>query len=209
MAPTFNQLERTRRTLVERLKNWDDQKSWQDFFQAYWKLIYNAATKAGLSHDEAQDVVQETVVAVTKRIKDLKYDPALGSFRGWLLHTTRWKITDQFRRRLPGQRSSPDEKPANTRDTSTEDGIPDPNFNWDDWWNDEYEKNLMDAALQRIKTQVSPKQWQMFECYALKRWPIKKVTQTLEVSATHVYVANHRITALLKKEIKKLQEELY
>ena len=86
----------TRRSLLSRLKDWDDQRSWKDFFDTYWKLIYNAALKAGLSHDEAEEVVQETVLTVTRKIKDLKYDPALGSFKGWLLNTTRWRIADQF-----------------------------------------------------------------------------------------------------------------
>ena len=29
----------TRWTLIERLKNWDDQESWRQFFDTYWKLI--------------------------------------------------------------------------------------------------------------------------------------------------------------------------
>jgi RNA polymerase sigma-70 factor (ECF subfamily) len=110
---------------------------------------------------------------------------------------------------LPRDQSPHSAKPANTRDTATEDAIADPSFNWEDWWTEQYEKNLMDAALEKVKTKASPKQWQMFDCYSLKKWPIKKVTQTLEVSATHVYVANHRVTAQIKKEIKKLQEERF
>ena len=35
-------LAATRRSLVDRLVNWDDQKRWQEFFDTYWKLIYAA-----------------------------------------------------------------------------------------------------------------------------------------------------------------------
>ena len=91
----------TRRSLVERLGDWRDQKNWQEFFETYWKLIYSVAVKAGLTEAEAQDVVQETVITVAKRVEGLKYDPALGSFKGWLLHITRWRIADQFRKREP------------------------------------------------------------------------------------------------------------
>jgi len=31
-----------RRSLAERLANWDDRKRWQEFFDTYWKLIYAA-----------------------------------------------------------------------------------------------------------------------------------------------------------------------
>jgi len=91
----------TRRSLLERLKNWEDQKSWVDFFDTYWKLIYGVARKAGLTEVEAQDVVQETVITVAKKMGEFKTDPAFGSFKSWLLLITRRRITDQFRRRPP------------------------------------------------------------------------------------------------------------
>ena len=87
----------TRRSLVDRLVNWDDQKRWQEFFDTYWKLIYSAARKSGLTDAEAQEVVQETVITVAKKIDKLKYDPAIGSFKGWLLQITRWRIADQLK----------------------------------------------------------------------------------------------------------------
>ena len=95
-------LAATRRSLVDRLVNWDDQKRWQEFFDTYWRLIYSTARKAGLTDAEAQEVVQETVITVAKKIDKLKYDPAIGSFKGWLLQITRWRIVDQFRKREPG-----------------------------------------------------------------------------------------------------------
>ena len=52
----------TRWSLISRLKDWDDRESWKNFFDTYWKLIYGAAIKAGLSDVEAEEVVQETVI---------------------------------------------------------------------------------------------------------------------------------------------------
>src|SRR6478672_13648173 len=94
----------TRRSLVDRLANWDDRKRWQEFFDTYWKLIFSAARKSGLTEVEAQEVVQETIITVAKKVGQLRYDPARGSFKGWLLHITRWRIADQFRKRQPGER---------------------------------------------------------------------------------------------------------
>src|SRR6201987_1809392 len=91
----------TRRSLVDRLANWGDQRRWQEFFDTYWKLIYSTARKSGLTDEEAQDVVQETIITVAKKIDKLRYDPAIGSFKGWLLHITGWRIVDQFRKREP------------------------------------------------------------------------------------------------------------
>src|SRR5437016_1793823 len=74
----------TRWSLVRRLKDWDDHESWRDFFNTYWKLIYSAAMQSGLTDAEAQEVVQETVITVAKKMSSFKADPAFGSFKGWL-----------------------------------------------------------------------------------------------------------------------------
>src|SRR5882762_11747856 len=80
----------TRDTLLSRLKDWQDEESWRDFFNIYWKLVYGFALKAGLSDQEAQEVVQETVITVARRIPEFRYDPARCSFKTWLLNLTRW-----------------------------------------------------------------------------------------------------------------------
>ena len=82
----------TRYSLLRRLQNWDDQESWKDFFNTYWRLIYSVAIKSGLTEAEAQDVVQEVVICMAKGIHAFKRDRALGSFKGWLRNITRWRI---------------------------------------------------------------------------------------------------------------------
>jgi hypothetical protein len=66
----------------------------------------------------------------------------------------------------------------------------------------------VDIAIERIKTQIGVKQLQMFDLYVLKNVPLHKVTQTLHVSATLVYVTKHRVSALVKREVPRLEKEL-
>lgn len=101
MKRTNDEMTSTRASLIDRLKDWQDESSWRDFFNIYWKLIYGVARKAGLTDAEAQDVVQETLVSVAKHMPAFKYDPSIGSFRAWLLNMTRWRIINQFRKRQP------------------------------------------------------------------------------------------------------------
>lgn len=207
MATERDEFLPTRRSLLSRLKDWQDAKSWQDFFNTYWKLIYGTAIKAGLTDAEAQDVVQETILTVAKQMAGFKYDPAVGSFKGWLLTTTRWRITDQLRKRRPAD--APRRRGAEEKDrTATIERIPDPaGFDLEAIWEEEWEKNLMDAALQRVKQKVSAKQYQIFDLHVMKNWPVQKVASTLGVSDGQVYLAKHRITNLLKEEIKHLETE--
>jgi DNA-directed RNA polymerase specialized sigma24 family protein len=55
---------------------------------------------------------------------------------------------------------------------------------------------------------VDSKQWQMFDLYALKEWPVKDVAKALGVSVGRVYLTKHRISALLKKEMKRMEPRL-
>src|SRR3974390_1087925 len=91
----------TRRSLLDRLRNWEDQAGWREFFDTYWKFIYSMAIRAGLSDQEAEDVVRETVASVAKNMPEFQYDPERCSFKGWLMHVPRLRIVDQLRRRQP------------------------------------------------------------------------------------------------------------
>ncbi|MBI2948968.1 MAG: sigma-70 family RNA polymerase sigma factor [Verrucomicrobia bacterium] len=198
----------TRRSLLTRLKDWDDQESWKDFFNTYWKLIYGVAVKSGLSDPEAQDVVQETVVSVAKKMHEFKYDPAAGSFKNWLLLITRRRITDHLRKEYR-QVDVAEPRPKEGPETSTIERFADPALPaLDQMWEAEWEKNLMDAAMQRVKRQVKSKQWQIFDFYVLKKWPVTKVTRSLGVSITQVYLAKHRVARLIKKEIETLEKRM-
>jgi RNA polymerase sigma-70 factor (ECF subfamily) len=195
----------TRRSLVERLANWDDQRRWQEFFDTYWKLIYSAARKSGLTDTEAQEVVQETVIIVAKSIDKLKYDPAIGSFKGWLLQITRWRIADQFRKREPGNAKPP--RSEDDRATATIERVPDSRVvDLDAVWEAEWKENLLEAAITRVKKKMEPRQFQIFDCYVRKEWPAQKVAERLGVNVGQVYLARHRVGALLKKEIKMLEK---
>src|SRR5687767_8483394 len=197
----------TRTSLLRRLKQWEDQESWRDFFNTYWKLIYGTAVKAGLNDAEAQDVVQDTVIAVAKKIEDFKYDPALDSFKGWLLYLTRKRIALHYRKRERERRGSAGD--AEVMPLNELERIPDPaGVDLEAIWNEEWETSLADAALARVKEQVNPKQFQMFNFYVLKQWPVKEVAKTLEVSVAQIYLAKHRISNLVQKEVKRLQNGL-
>ena len=193
----------TRTSLLRRMKQWDDQESWRDFFNTYWKLIYGAAVKAGLNDAEAQDVVQDTVIAVAKKIEDFKYDPEIDSFKGWLLYLTRKRIALHYRKRERDRGG----KGAEPLPSASElEQIPDPaGVDIEAIWNEEWETSIADAALARVKEQVNPKQFQIFNFYVLKQWPVAEVAKTLGVSVAQVYLAKHRIASLVQKEVKRLQ----
>ncbi len=190
------------------MKHWSDDKSWQEFFDAYAKLIYRFAVKAGLNDAEAQDAVQETIITVAKNIQDFRYDRSVGSFKGWLLHIARWKVVDQFRKRRPGE-GHPSRNSEKTTRTSTIQRIPDPaGLRLEIVWDEEWKISILEAATERVKHRVNPIHFQIFDMYVLRKWPVEKVTRALGVSDDQVYAAKSRISALLKKEIAVLERSI-
>lgn len=208
MAQSGDELIPTRATLIERLKDWQDQASWQDFFDTYWKLIYGVARKAGMTEVEAQDVVQETMLSVAKHMPTFKYDPAIGSFKAWLLNMTRWRIVDQVRKR--GQPAASGRAfTDSTTGTATTDRVVDPaGAQLDQLWDIEWEKALVDAALLKVKHRVNPEKYQIFDFYVNKSWSPEKVAKHFGVSVADVYMARHRVTDMIKDEVKRLEKEM-
>lgn len=198
----------TRATLIQRLKNWQDQSSWQDFFDTYWKLIFSIARKGGLTEAEAQDVVQETMVSVARHMPSFKYDPSVGSFKAWLLNLTRWRMTDQLRKRGPIATF-----PGSNEETSTSsylmDKMVDPaSHTLDQMWDSEWEKNLLNAAISKVKRRLDPQKYQIFDFYVNKEWPAEKVAESFGISVDQVYLAKHRITEMIREEVKRLEREM-
>ena len=204
----MDELIPTRATLIQRLKNWQDQSSWQDFFDTYWKLIYGVATKGGLTEAEAQDVVQETMISVAKHMPTFEYDPSLGSFKTWLLNMTRWRITDQLRKRGPFAASQAASEDTTTGTRTVEKVVDPASQNLDALWDAEWEKNLLDAAMAKVKRRLDPHKYQVFDLYVNKRWTPEKVAATLGISVDQVYLAKHRTTEMIKEEVKRLEGKM-
>lgn len=195
----------TRGSLLARLQDWQDNEGWREFFDAYWRLIYNFARQRGLEHEEAEEVVQETVVAVAKSIGRFRYDPAVCRFKTWLLGVTWSKIANLLARRARQPEAPvPLAKAGNGPDFAYD--LPDDRTGeLDRAWEEEWKRNLAEVALERVKRRVSIEQFQMFDLFVVKRWSARDVARTLGVTIGHVYVAKHRITRLLRKEAEALE----
>src|SRR5437016_4878057 len=198
MIPGHGTSLETRPSLLRRLKSGDDPQSWKDFYRIYGGLIRFFAEKAGLTADEAEEVVQETAIGVARRLPEFVYDPKVCRFKTWLLNLTRWRIQDQLRKREKGgQASGPSDKAkvsprasGDTESTGTIERIPDPvvpefGADWDAAW----EKNLFTQALERVRGQIEERQFQVFDLYVIKEWPPAEVAQTLGISIARVYLA--------------------
>jgi RNA polymerase sigma-70 factor (ECF subfamily) len=202
------ELAPTRLSLLERLRDLDDHGSWQEFFDTYWKLIYCAAIKGGLSDTDAEDVVQETIIGIARNMENFRYQPEVCSFKGWLMHVTRNRIIDHLRRvRSPKHSFVP--LPTDTR--TAEGGMLMSDCTaekvFEGLWDEEWRKNLVDAAMERVKRKVAPEHYQIFYLHSVKGMPARDVGQLIGASLPKVYVVRHRVARLIKQEIRALERK--
>lgn len=213
----------TRQSLLSRLRNWDDQDSWRQFFETYWRLIYDVAIRSGLDDAAAQDVVQETILAAAKQLPGFRYEPGAGSFKGWLLQITRRRIADSLRAqyRARGLKSAPTgeegwqggESPGSGADP---DGVANPPerepagtapADFEAIWDSEWNGHLAHAALDRLKARVNPRHFQAFELMTREEWSPGEVARSLGLNIAQVYLVRSRLRRQLRQELERLERE--
>lgn len=196
----------TRSSLLLRLKEWNDSASWDEFFQSYNKSIHRIAIGRGLTHVEAQEVVQETMVAVARQMPEFNYDRAIGSFKSWLFTITRRSIGKHLNKRLAGP-SRPIESGANITASELESYV-DPTPGLEQQWDEEWRLSLVHMAMDHVRRRVKPKQYQMFDLYVTQQLPMEQVTRMLNVNAAQVYMAKLRISVMIRHEVGGLEKKL-
>jgi RNA polymerase sigma factor (sigma-70 family) len=205
MATQTDDLIPTRETLLSRLRDLDDQTSWREFFNTYWKLIFSVARKAGFSEAAAQDIVQETFLTISRHMPEFHYKPEIGSFKSWLLQITRSRIIDALRRKhyKQGEQYVSREETLGTSLLESQSG--DAALSLDAIWEEEWHTHLLDTAMTCVKQRADARQFQMFYLHVLKKVPALQVARRLGAKLPEVYFAKYKIAAHLKREIKRIE----
>jgi RNA polymerase sigma-70 factor (ECF subfamily) len=207
--PVSDSLSPTRQSLLSRLRDWQDQDGWREFFETYWRLVYNVARKAGLGDAQAQDVVQNTFIYLARRMPNFQYDRTRGSFKSWLRVVTRSRIHAFWRTE---KRKNPLERaplPSDETDCpEVLDAFSDPTQDaLDQLWQREWEEHLVSTAFRRLRSRTSSQQLLIYRLAMLSQLPLNQVAKKLGVSLPQVYLVRHRVGKLFKAEILRLRNE--
>ncbi len=214
MTPSDSGSIRTRASLLQRLKKGED-IGWQEFYRTYGKLVRDFAVQAGLTDTEADEVVQDTTIAMAQHLTAYTYDPKVCRFKTWLLNQASWRVKDQLRKRKkePSWAAHPTaaaQAGADTRTrTATVAQVPDlAAVDMDALFETEWRRSLLSNAFERVKNRFNLRQLQIFDLLVQKEWTAAEVARSLRVSMANVYVIRHRISAAIRAESKRLEREL-
>ena len=196
---------KTRASLLSAIKADPDNPRWWEFDRLYRGFILSIALKMNLPREEAQDVVQEVEIKVLKYLGS--FDAARAPFRTWLRTMTKRVVIDHIRKRMPVKGATTTRQSGQTRRTATIERQPDSAVDFDDLWRVQWMDYLTKLAKERVKQQVSLRDWQVFDAYVNKEIEVEKVANLCGVKLDQVYLIKHRVVAQLKQETRRLQDE--
>jgi RNA polymerase sigma-70 factor (ECF subfamily) len=188
----------TRPSLLVRIRDPRDGRSWSEFVDLYAPLVYRFARKHGLQDADAADFTQDVLRAVAGAASRLDYDPQRGTFRGWLFTVVRNRLRDFLERRRRQCQGSGDTETHRLLEQQ-EDLL--------DAWEQEYAWQLLTRAAQQIRGTVQESTWQAFWQTTIEEKTGQEVASALGMSVAAVYLAKSRIMARLKEAIEQVQPD--
>jgi RNA polymerase sigma factor (sigma-70 family) len=193
----------TRETLLNRVRRQYDEESWKEFVHYYRGYVYNIASRMGLNHHDAEEVVQDVMVKLWKKLPEFQYDSNKGRFRGWLCTVTAnnvkllWQSKSQKLDRLtPGER---EELTTYLREIQAEPS--------DELAEQEWATYVITMAWDRVQREFGKNEKEAFEMLS-KGAGVDEVSQKLGIATSSVYVYKKRVTDRLKQEVARLNREL-
>lgn len=209
--PASHSVAATRASLLRRISNPDDARSWAEFHGLYRKLVFGFATRLGLQKADAEEVTQDVFNEIAQNISKFESNPERGSFRGWLLNLTRWRVMDRARaQQRADKRRAPRSAIADPERTSTIERLPDSRSeDADAVWEREWEHRVLEMALERLAARVDTRHFQVFEYHVVQGWPLGRIAKHLEINPATAYVINYRLKKELKREVEKLKARLH
>jgi RNA polymerase sigma-70 factor, ECF subfamily len=177
-------------SLLERLRQPNEQAAWERFVEIYTPLIYYWACKIGLQNQDAVDLVQDVFMTLIQKMPAFQYNEKQ-SFRAWLRTVTINKWRDKRRRNaLPLE---PGNGEALKQIASANDA--------EALWDAEYNQQIVGRALEIMQAEFSPTVWKACWETIVSGLPPKQVAANLGISIASVYAAKSRVLRRLRQEL--------
>ena len=184
--------------MLARLRNDpSSDEAWDEFIEHYGRHIFRWCRKWGLQEADAEDVAQEILLKLARKLRNFAYNPK-SSFRGWLKTVAHHAWRDF----VDGQRltrSIADERVWELLQSveAREDLV--------HRLEDAFDYELLEAAKVQVRLRVAPHTWEAFHLVAIEGQPAAEVAAKVHMQVAMVYVAKSKVQKMLQEEIRKLE----
>jgi RNA polymerase sigma-70 factor (ECF subfamily) len=189
---------RTSATLLARLRQVPpDQAAWAEFAERYGRKIYGWCRQWNLQEADAQDVTQDVLVKLAEKMHHFDYDPTR-SFRAWLKTVARHTWSDFWdSRKRAGTVGSGHGMELLQTVEAREDLV--------ERLEDEFDRELLEEAMARVRSRVAPRTWRAFELMAFEGWSGAEAAKVLGIKVAAVFLAKSRVQRHLQEELHHLE----
>lgn len=177
----------------------EDEQAWHQLVHLYGPLVQRWCRQAGLSDDDTADVFQETFQTVAKNLCNFKPQRSVASFRSWLKTIVRTKTIDHYRR-AGRQAVGAGGTEAHLRISE----VADPFGEEDEAEAANEEAFIVGRAMELIREEFDPRNWQAFQEVAIKERSAAEVAKELGVAPQVIRQANYRIRRRLRLVLEDL-----
>ena len=187
-------------SLIERVRDLADGASWAEFLRIYQPVVYRMARRRGLQDADAQDVIQQVFVSVSRSIDGWKGGEDLPPFRAWLTTVTRNAITKALTRQ-PRDRAS-----GSSAVVDQLNALPSPEVATAEIVQ-ETRREIVRWCKERIRGEFTESTWDIFWQTSVNAVPIAEVAAHSGRSVGAIYVARHRVLTRLKEKVAEVSQD--
>lgn len=192
---------KTRESLLMRIKDPTDERSWEDFDHYYRPFIYNLVRSMKIQHHDAEEIVQTVLVKSWNKLPEFEYDRNKGRFRGWLCQVSGNAVRDFIRKRR-----GPESKIAHVYDSESmleSSSLPEIEKKAEREWR----RYLSEIAWKNIEKKFKPHVARVF-LMAVEGIAPDTIVEELGIAKSSVYVYKSRVQKELRAEIVRLNRIL-
>jgi len=187
-------MTQTSNTLLEGLQRRSSETAWQRMVDLYTPLIRGWLKRYALLDQDAEDLVQDVLAIVVRKLPEFRRKPQIGSFRRWLRNITVNCMRDFWRAQRFRPRGTTEEGFGNILDQ-----LEDPESALSKFWDKEHDDHVTRRLLEMIRPRFEAKTWLAFQRVALEGVSVDQVATDLGISVNAVFIAKSRVLHMLRK----------
>jgi RNA polymerase sigma-70 factor (ECF subfamily) len=194
-------LPETRASLLLKIADAGDHQAWDEFVRLYRPAVYQMGCRQGLQHADAEELAQETLMAVARAVDRWEPSTQRGAFRSWLSRIARNLAINLLTRRK--------HQVWGTGRSSMQlqlDKLRDPHEELSRIFEMEYRRAIFRCAAKQVQSAVTESTWKAFWMTTIEDHPVAAVAAQLGLSAGAVYIARNRVVARLRAEVRRIED---
>ena len=189
-------MHETSLSLLNRLRRSPESEGWDRLVELYAPLLRAWLGKYDVQAGDADDLMQEVLLAVSKDLGKFEHGGQPGAFRAWLKGILVNRLRNFWRARDRRRESGDiDERLAKLENPTSE---------LSQLWNEEHDQYVLRQLLELAKPQFTPNTWTAFSRVTLKGDKPRDVASDMQISLNAVVTAKYRVLSKLRQEAEGL-----